>query len=261
MVNSRHPHFQISPPARSAIAPLSEVICWTRIQAEAGEQLDTIIARKELERQAEDGLFFWGVGNAPAKAASLLAKSMQRVDVIFSIMKSKPKAFDAYPSDLYIWRRFVDLNGTVRPLPASVLITSRGDVRGGAKRRHYALMCHSENPLVLGDYGAFFPSAYRNVGGTGAPIGASQVTALLKRDTSDGTTPEYHINMRAKLTGSYWVKLADPAAISGAKRMLWERHLSSVGRLDLESWRTIVNELREGETAVSAPMRYQASLF
>lgn len=231
------------------------------MQAEAGEQLDTIVARKELERQAQDGLFFWGVGNAPAKAASLLAKERQRVDVIFSIMKSKPKSSDADPSDLYVWRRFIDLNGAVRPLPAGVLITSRGDSRGGAKRWHYALMCHSEHPLVLGDYGAFFPSDYRNVGGTGAPIGASQVTALLKRNTGDGATPEYHINMRAKLTGSYWVKLADPAAISGAKRILWERQMSSVARLNLGIWRNIVDELREGEIAVSGPMKYQASLF
>ena len=39
-----------------------------RMQAEAGQRLETIIARKEIERQAGEGLFLWGVGSAPSRA-------------------------------------------------------------------------------------------------------------------------------------------------------------------------------------------------
>ena len=46
----------------------TERICWTRMQSEAGEGLPKILRRKDLERRAGAGLFFWGVGNAPARA-------------------------------------------------------------------------------------------------------------------------------------------------------------------------------------------------
>ena len=41
-------------------------LLWTRMQAEAGQGLELILRRKERERVAGDGRFFWGVGNAPA---------------------------------------------------------------------------------------------------------------------------------------------------------------------------------------------------
>lgn len=242
-------------------APLSEVICWSRMQADAGEPLEVIVARKEAERRAGDGLFFWGVGNAPARAIAGLAQVQQRVDAIFSVMKSKPKLADTVPSELYVWRRFIDLNGIVRPLPSGSLVTSRGDIRGGVKRRHYALVCHSADPVVLGDFGSFYPSAYRNVGGTGAPIGASQVTALLKPCAVETAVSDYRINMRAVLTGSYWVKLADPVLIDGSKRALWERRMFSLPPADVATWRDFVSELREGDTATRVLTGHQGRLF
>src|ERR1700730_13554838 len=38
-----------------------EFVCWSRMQAEAGQQLEAIIFRKERERQAGGGMFCWGV--------------------------------------------------------------------------------------------------------------------------------------------------------------------------------------------------------
>ena len=51
-----------------------EYLCWTRMQVEAGQALESIIARKEIERRAGGGLFFWGVGNAPSTAINALAR-------------------------------------------------------------------------------------------------------------------------------------------------------------------------------------------
>jgi hypothetical protein len=91
-----------------------EYVCWSRMQAEAGQPLETIVARKELERQAGDGVFLWGVGNAPAAVTSLLAKARLPVRAIFSIMKSRPKSIDLAPRRVVIWRRYIDANGVER---------------------------------------------------------------------------------------------------------------------------------------------------
>jgi hypothetical protein len=105
------------------------------------------------------------------------------------------------------WRSYFDLDGVERPLPGGS-VTSRAHGRGA----HYALICRSDAPLELGDFGPFDPSVYRNVSESGKLIGASQVTALLRRVAPEGADASYRINLRAKLTGSYWVKLGDPGA-------------------------------------------------
>lgn len=83
-------------PARHSVG--DEYICWARMQAEAGQGLDEIVARKERERRAGGGTFFWGVGNAPAAIVNVLARAAMPVRAIFSVMKSRPKAVDVSPS-------------------------------------------------------------------------------------------------------------------------------------------------------------------
>ena len=48
---------------------LSHIVCWTRMQAEAGQSIETIVARKELERRA-GGACFAGVLAALPRVAS-----------------------------------------------------------------------------------------------------------------------------------------------------------------------------------------------
>jgi hypothetical protein len=60
-----------------------ELICWTRMQSEAGQQLDAIMSRKELERRAGGGIFFWGVGNPPPRIINELARRGQLVTRCF----------------------------------------------------------------------------------------------------------------------------------------------------------------------------------
>jgi limonene-1,2-epoxide hydrolase len=174
------------------------------------------VRRKDLERRAGDGLFFWGVGNAPSRAIPALARAADGIDVLFSVMKSKPKAHDVSPSRVLAWRSYVDLDKVVRPLPHHVLVTSRASRRD----HHYALMCRSESALDISDEGPFDPSAYRNFGAGGA-VGNSQVTALLERCAPDRSTG-YRIAMRARLTGGLWVKLIDPVEVTGAARTTLE---------------------------------------
>lgn len=193
--------------------PLTDTLCWTRVQAEAGEPLVVIVERKEKERQASGGVFLWGVGTAPSKAVIGLVAARQKVDVVFSVMKSRPQPKDASPSGLLRWTGYWS-DGRRHSLPEGALVTSR-DAPG--KSVHYALLCHSESPLVLGDYGAFDPTAYRNLTGERKGVGASQVTALVERKFDPREPADYRVNMRATLTGGYWVRLLDPVKLSGSQ--------------------------------------------
>lgn len=175
-----------NPPTR---ASLTETVCWSRMQTEAGQELQAIVDRKELERSAGKGVFCWGVGNAPSRSIPDLARAGTDVDVVFSIMKSRPKAVDIEPNRLRIWRTFFDYSGRERPLPPATLVTSRVSAGLRARNAHYALMCRSDQELRLGDFGSFDPSAYRNVSETGKAVGASQVTALLRRVSGENLRP------------------------------------------------------------------------
>ena len=221
----------------------AEILCWSRMQTEAGQPLHAIVARKEKERAAGGGLFLWGVGNAPAVATSALARLSRPIPVVFSIMKTKAKAIDVAPARTVIWRRYIDSSGVERPLPLTALVTSRGDSPTRAKKAHYALMCCSNEPLAL-EYGTPFDHrAYRNAGAAGAPVGASQVTALLKRSRPTSENADYEVNLRAWLSESYWVRLTDPLELNARKIL----QLSSTEGIAPSDWPDFVAELRRGE--------------
>ena len=219
---------------------VGEFLCWSRMQAEAGQNVETIVARKECERRAGDGLFFWGVGNAPALAMSELARMEQKVPVIFSMMKTKAKAIDTIPSRTVVWTRYFDLDGVERPLPEHVLVTSRGDSPGGVKTVHYALVCWSRVPLRL-EYGTGFDHrAYRNVSPARAPVGPSQVTALLELVGEPSYPAAYEVNLRAWLSASCWVRLASPRELSTEKVAA----LNQCEDLSTHDWIEFVSDLR-----------------
>jgi hypothetical protein len=232
---------------RHTLTAGDEYVCWSRMQAEAGQGLDAIIHRKEIERQAGNGCFLWGVGNAPAHIARVLARTGVPVRVIFSVMKSKPKAVDIAPVRTVVWRQYVDAQGVERPLPKHALVTSRGDSAGGAKRAHYALMCRSAEPLSIRRGEPFDPRAFRNAGGTGAPVGASQVTALLRRVEYDGEASGYEANIVAWLTESYWVRLTDPLDLNTARL----ERIAQLAEQGAHGWQDAVDAIRSGPSAVN----------
>lgn len=237
---------------------LTDMICWSRMQTEAGQELQSIIWRKELERSAGNGVFCWGVGNAPSRSIPDLARSGADIDVVFSVMKSRPKAADITPSRLRIWRSYFDHSGNERPLPPATLITSRADTALRTKSAHYALMCRSDEPLVLGDFGPFDPSAYRNASETGGVVGASQVTALLRRVSNEARAAAYTVNLRAKLGYGYWVRLGDALDLSPDRRSTLERIMSNLRSVSIREWGRIVTQLRTGPSNKPAS---QPSLF
>ncbi|HXH42387.1 MAG TPA: hypothetical protein VNK51_00920 [Bradyrhizobium sp.] len=225
------------------------------MQTEAGQELQAIVDRKELERSAGNGIFCWGVGNAPSRSIPDLARTGADVDVVFSIMKSRPKQVDIAPNRLRIWRSYFDHSGRELPLPPATLITSRADTGNRAKTVHYALMCRSEQKLTLGDFGPFDPNAYRNVSDTGGAVGASQVTALLRRVCREVHETSYKVNLRAKLGQGYWVRLGDALDLPPDRRALLERVLGNLLSVTPREWLRIVSDLRSGPSNVTDPQQ------
>jgi len=220
----------------------SDYIVWTRMQSEAGQNLSDIVDRKEREREAGKGIFFWGVGNAPSKMINALARTKVDISVVFSRMKSPPKDVDQKPATIVLWKNFIDCEGRLRELPPHTLITSRGETKSRRKRVHYALQCFSAKPLKIAENGKTFdPLIFRNAGGTGAPVGNSQVTSLLlpAENAKFDCNSAYSVNMQSTLTGSYWVKLVDPIPLP-----LGTSQLVDCSSVDREDWLTYVQEIR-----------------
>lgn len=211
------------------------------MQAEAGQPLEEIVQRKEAERAASDGIFFWGVGNAPNRQIRELALRQICVPVIFSVMKSLPKRHDIDPSGLLVWRRYIDHLGVVHRLPDASLVVSRA--KAGRLRSHYALVCKSLEAISLGDHGPFDHRAYRNMGMTGGKLAASQVTALALKNTEFGATCDYRANMIAELVNGYWVRLLDPLLLTGERQRDVLEDLSSLNP-NSSGWTALVRKVR-----------------
>lgn len=190
---------------------LPKHFCWTRFGTEAGEKIDSILARKELERLATGGMFLWGIGNSVGPAIRDLIRLEVRPMVLFSPMRSKPKTIDVTPSGLTVWSEALDLDGRDWPIPEGVKVTSRkGSETGRTKRSHYALVCRSSSPLSALDLASLRYEELVNLQSKNK-LGASQVTAVveqLAQGTADCTL--YPVAFMAELVFPYFVKLSGP---------------------------------------------------
>lgn len=188
--------------------------CWTRFGTEAAQSIHQILARKEEERQANHGLFLWGIGNAVGPSILELVRRSREPEVIFSPIKSAPREADVTPSSVVAWTAGSTLNGDPYELPKTALVTSRF-VPSGSRRSHYALVCYSERPLNLSSsvHRIAFESLRNLV--SGRKVGASQVTAVVERKSeSIGDSRSYDVSMRARLVAPFFVKLTEPIVVS-----------------------------------------------
>jgi hypothetical protein len=188
------------------------------MQAEAGQSLLEIVARKELERSAGRGIFFWGVGNALGDRVKKLVEHVEIPIVAFSMMRSRPKAADAAPAEVLLWTAYVDSWKRVKPLPPHVLLLSRGSTTGGEKKRHYALVCHSEDRLEMRHRGTIHLGQFRNFGSCTPNVGASQVTAVLEHHDDPREGLSYNVDLVARLVEPYFVRLAEPRLFTHSER-------------------------------------------
>lgn len=185
--------------------------CWTRFGTEAGEKIDSILARKEQERRATGGMFLWGIGNSVGPAIRDLIRLEERPMVLFSPMRSKPKAIDVAPAGLTVWSQALDLDGRDWPLPEGVKVTSRqGSKTGRTKRSHYALVCRSFSPLTTLGLASLRYEELVNLQSKNK-LGASQVTAVVEQLTpGNEECTIYSVAFMAELVFPYFVKLGGP---------------------------------------------------
>jgi hypothetical protein len=214
---------------------------WTKIQADAGETIQRILNRKELERQAGNGTFWWGIGESKAAAINLLAKKELTPELLFSLMRSPPHVRDTAPSGVLIWQAYQGSQG-IRPLPPHVVVTSREHASNGRpKQRHYALVCEAHTSILRNDRAMLDVALLRNTG-KGKPVGSSQVTAVVEIGSPNGRSTRYQITARAVLVGPYAVTLASPRELSLAEQRL----LADVGNIGMtsEDWLAVAKRIR-----------------
>lgn len=177
---------------------------WSKIGPDAGESLDEIIARKEKKRVAGGGIFWWAIGNSLGPAIHKAARSAGgTLPILFSPILSSPKPHDVAPEKIVLWKKWEDENRNIYDVPPYVRVTSRATDR----RRHYALVCHSDKPLFINGNGRRFdPSMCETL--SGKKPGASQVTALLRGNINDPhPSRAYRIAFSATLVVPYVAKL------------------------------------------------------
>lgn len=251
-------HIIASDSAARGAPPIPEVFCWTKMGAEAGQSLDVILRRKELERRSGNGIFAWGIGNSLGAAPDLARQQSPdgEVDVLFTPMKSAAKQIDAAPSQVLLWLGFLDPNGRIADLPHHILVTSRG---GSEKRGHYALICHSTDEIRDYSIEAFDAAYARNLASLN-PIGASQVTSVVRYGGSSGAALEkpYRVAFRAKLSNQGFVRLVRPVVMEGDLLRLYRKVCDST---DVVDWLEGAKMVRAAALGIFHQQHHRDDLF
>lgn len=196
--------------------PLPASFCWTRFGTEAGQRVSEILARKEDERVANGGVFLWGIGNAIGPSIIELVQSGVQPEAVFSPIRSSPRREDAQPASVVYWTKATTVAGDRYELPACSMVTSRAGI-GNLLPRHYALVCYRESPLALEKTSdRVYFAGLRNVR-TNRPVGASQVTAVVRvaaHAQHAEAALSYDVAFRARLLPPYFIVLRDPVPLS-----------------------------------------------
>lgn len=197
---------------------------WTRFGTEAGQSILDILRRKEKERAANGGIFYWGIGNAVGPSILELLRRGDEPEVLFSPIKSAPRKEDVTPEAVVAWTSAEGLDGEPHRLPIWSLITSRFNI---GRPRHYALVCRSEVSFADESLVAIKNVERIAIGEltnlvTGRPLGSSQVTAVVQRGVRAGvSSAEYDVSFRARLVPPYFIQLSEPKPITVAAACSW----------------------------------------
>lgn len=230
-----------------------QTFCWTKIGAEAGEDVATIRLRKEWERRLGEGRFFWGVGQSLGDTPSYADTGHTGLRILFSPILGKAKSIDRAPQGILLWNAWIDSAGNAQPLPDYCFITSRSFLPSGkVKERHYALVCMSDRELGEETGCWISPCRLRNVA-TNSSLGASQVTAVVRvadSPSGDEGVRRYPISFVADLQPPYVLRLAQPTMLS-ASDIVQIRAVCAAG--EMAGWRALVLRLRSRSTPLPAP--------
>lgn len=187
---------------------LPEVFCWTKFGIEAGELPLSIFQRKELERCRNGGTFLWGIGQSVSPSLPELLRVTSTPEVLFSPIRAAAATHDVSPAQVVLWCDAIGYDRRRFKLPEYSIVTSRMDP-ARPRSGHYALVCEAGSPIMeLGSKNHYLAlDALRNLR-SGTPLGASQVTAIVRRTCATTQTgAEYPVVARARLVYPYLVRL------------------------------------------------------
>lgn len=184
---------------------------WTRYGSEGGERFAEILARKEQERRLSRGVFLWGIGNSvvPAVRELLFHLGGGEPHVVFSPMLAKPRLADVAPERVVRWTQAHGIDGRLWSMPAAARVTSRASTARSPKTRHYALVCRSEASLCEDLQGDRFDICDVRNFCSGNPVGASQVTSVVRYLGAVGRG-QYVASYSARLAYPYILELSVP---------------------------------------------------
>ena len=223
---------------------------WTRMNTDAGEPLENIVRRKNLERQAGEGefsdTFWWGVGENKGPAVWKHLADCEP-EVLFSKGLSGPAKRDTDPEERFFytaWRahdpRRDRYGGKWLPVPENVIVVS------GPRDKYFALVCRSRRSLSLSEGGTLDPSGMRNLnnnGDKGKAPGSSQTTCVVEYSQDAGTPgSSYAVNLRADLVLPRFVKLGGKKLLKGSQCRLLDE-LGNEGKT-VDDYRDVVRKIR-----------------
>lgn len=221
---------------------MPEVFCWTKFGTEAGEEPRRIFERKEIERRRNGGIFLWGIGSSIRPSLSSLLAITNEPEVIFSPMKTVAAKRDTEPAELVLWCDATGYDGLPYQLPDASLVTSRRD-SSNPRSAHFALVCYRDSSLLSKslDSSELPLEEVRNLR-TGTPLGASQVTSVVRRVKGAGNVgSRYPVAVRAWLVYPFLVRLTREVAVPAELRLdhadgeALERNLDELIRIRCEA--------------------------
>src|SRR5262249_9925546 len=220
---------------------IQNAFIWTKVQSDAGQPIDWILNRKELERQS-GSTFWWGIGESKADQIKLLLTKDPHPLVLFSLMLSRPHRRDSHPDGVLLWEAYQTAEGEI-PLPPHAIVISRAhDSKGRLKQRYYALVCENPMGILHSGRGTLETRTLRNFGNGGKPVGSSQVTAVVERTTSHGEGRSYPITASATLITPYAVPLTASRKLSEQELRLLDQ--TSLGTMTAKDWIGVAKQIR-----------------
>ena len=218
---------------REAVGRPPDVFLWSKM-GRWTQRIDSIIRRKELERRAKSGEFWWGIGEraAPNRVSRMWEKARSR-NVCFT--KTLKPWQGRNSGTVLVWSHYWDGN-VLRPIPSNTVMTSF------EYERYFALVCGSNSPLVgRRNRGTIFSGQYENLL-TGSRRFGQQSTFPVRRVSDDEVGPEYPVEFRARLRSPYCVELECSRPLTHHEIRLL-RAVSEPGRT-VDDWRGFAARIR-----------------
>jgi len=224
-----------------ATAPTMVFFVWTEISFEAGESPEHTILRKEAERIAGSGEFWWGV-NAPLgiTVETRAERSGGTLPALFSKSRTTEERHSSQVRIWDTWRSLLhpQIHGRI---PDHVVLTSGHDP--GRRQARYAFICRSETMIINGTIGFCDLAQCLSLKGAQRVPHLRKAHVLRKDEpllSSKGSSSQsvYSIAFKATLVGHCLVLLEN-------FKLLTEAELNSLREFQVgDDWLTLAKKLR-----------------